>query len=419
VRGRGIGIALAGFKSDQTPLNSDDILLIRHLLNQAALAIENAQLVGQMQTQLEEMQSLKSYSEGIFESSPAGIAVVDEEQRLISVNPAFLQLVALSGPLSTGAELLLGRSLHDVLPLVALPEIGDGPIETSFCDLTGQEHTLQLSLAEFRGGRRSHKGRSRGLRILVVHDVSERVEMERALKENDRLAALGMLAAGVAHEVNTPITGISSYAQMLLSETAESDPRYSILKKVEKQTFRASRIVNNLLLLARDRQKERRPVQIVPLLEESLDLLGDRLQGRRIAIDWTAPAEDTAAIEVLGCDGELQQVFTNLILNAVDAMSGPGAAPSGNRLTLGVEADREAVRVKVLDTGPGIPPERLATIFDPFVSTKIHRGGTGLGLTISHDIVQRHGGTLVVASNSQEGACFSVELPRHWASKTA
>ncbi|HEY0781299.1 MAG TPA: PAS domain-containing protein, partial [Thermoanaerobaculia bacterium] len=130
VRDRGIGIALAGFKSDQTPLNSDDILLIRHLLNQAALAIENAQLLGQLQFQLEEMQSLKSYSEGIFESSPAGIAVVDDEQRLVSVNPAFRELAAIAAPVAE-SEGFQGRPLREALPLAALPElpaIGEGPI---------------------------------------------------------------------------------------------------------------------------------------------------------------------------------------------------------------------------------------------------------------------------------------------------
>ncbi|HEY9420546.1 MAG TPA: histidine kinase dimerization/phospho-acceptor domain-containing protein, partial [Thermoanaerobaculia bacterium] len=304
VRGRSLGLVLTSFRQDHTPLNSEDSELIRHLLNQAALAIENAQLVGQLQVQLEEVQRLQRYTEGIFESSPAGIAVLDGERRLLSVNAAF------AGIAGKSREELIGRGLEGVLPVQPLPAAGEGPVDVSWCDADGRERYLQLSLANFERGWRQ------GLYVLVVHDVSERVAMENALREKDRLAALGMLAAGVAHEVNTPITGISSYAQMLLEDTAQSDPHYDILKKVERQTFRAARIVNNLLEFARRRQNEPKPVELAPLITESLDLLGDRIGKRRIALDWTPPADK---IQVVGCDGELQQVFTNLILNAVDA----------------------------------------------------------------------------------------------------
>ncbi|HEV7516323.1 MAG TPA: ATP-binding protein, partial [Thermoanaerobaculia bacterium] len=296
--------------------------------------------------------------------------------------------------------------LAEVLPVAPLPRPGEAPVEVSFCDAQGRERYLQLSLADFSGA----AGIGENLTVLVVHDVSERVAMEQALKEKDRLAALGMLAAGVAHEVNTPITGISSYAQMLLAETAESDPHYDILKKVERQTFRAARIVNNLLEFAKNRQNERRPVALAPLLTESLDLLGDRLSKRRIELDWQLPAPETPttpAITVLGCDGELQQVFTNLLLNALQAMN-----EKGGKLTVRLEADAASVRVHIADTGPGIPPERLPRVFEPFYSTKLASGGTGLGLAISHDIVRRHGGSLSVESEPGAGARFTVELPR-------
>jgi two-component system NtrC family sensor kinase len=405
VRGRGIGIVLAGFRQDNVPLSSDDTELIRHLLNQAALAIENAQLVGQLHFQLEEVRTLQRYTEGIFESSPAGIAVLDEAGRVLSVNAAF---TAISG----GERMaLIGRELVDLLPL-ALPQPGEGPTEISFCDAAGRERSLQVSLASFAGSADGASGNA--LRVLVVHDVSERVAMENELKEKDRLAALGMLAAGVAHEVNTPITGISSYAQMLLSDTAESDPHYEILKKVERQTFRAARIVNNLLEFARDRQKERKPVALAPILRECVDLLGDRLERRRIAVSWELPAEP---VLVLGCEGELQQVFTNLLVNALDAVSpAPGACcPSLGlgRIAVGLEASASFLRVKIQDNGPGIPMEKLETIFQPFYSTKLNRGGTGLGLSISYDIVHRHGGSLRAVSAPGEGACFHVELPRY------
>ncbi|MFL6264407.1 MAG: ATP-binding protein [Thermoanaerobaculia bacterium] len=393
VRGRGIGLVLAGYKADHSPLNSEDSELIRHLLNQAALAIENAQLMGQLQIRLEEVQQLQRYTEGIFESSPAGIAVLDGDRRLVSVNTAFCRLTD-----SDRAE-LLGRGLEAVLPVDPLPAPGEGPVEVSWCDPSGAERHLQLSLAAFERGRRQ------GLYVLVLHDVSERVAMENALREKDRLAALGMLAAGVAHEVNTPITGISSYAQMLLEETAPSDPHYEILKKVERQTFRASRIVNNLLEFARKRQTEPKPVDLAPLVGESLDLLGDRMSKRRIEILWDPPAEP---LRVMGCDGELQQVLTNLILNAMDAMS-----DTGGRLAVDLEASGSLVTLKVADSGPGISPEKLEMIFQPFYSTKLNRGGTGLGLSISYDIVRRHGGDLRVVSRPGEGACFLVELPRY------
>lgn len=395
VRGRGIGIVLTGYKQDHAPLNSEDSELIRHLLNQAALAIENAQLLGQLQVRLEEVQQLQRYTEGIFESSPAGIAVLDGERRLVSVNAAFARLAG-----RERAE-LIGRGLESTLPVEPLPSPGEGPIEVSWCDGTGAERHLQLSLAAFDRGWRQ------GLYVLVIHDVSERVAMENAMREQDRLAALGMLAAGVAHEVNTPITGISSYAQMLLEDTPSSDPHYEILKKVERQTFRAARIVNNLLEFARKRENEPKPVALGPLVGESLDLLGDRIAKRRIEVCWTPPVE-APPIEVMGCDGELQQVFTNLILNAVDAMS-----ETGGRLTLSLEASGPQVTVRVADSGPGIPPEKLEKIFQPFYSTKLNRGGTGLGLSISYDIVRRHGGDLRVVSRPGEGACFLVELPRY------
>ena len=406
VRGRGVGVVLAGFRKDQTPLNSDDTDLIRHLLNQAALAIENAQLMGQLHHQLEEVRSLQRYSSGIFESSPAGIAVLDESDRLISANVAFIRL-------ANAGESLAGRALSEVLPISPLPEPGRGPMEVSFCDAAGRERHLQVSLSVFEGdvAALTERGKSgQPLRVLVVHDVSERVAMEIALKEQDRLAALGMLAAGVAHEVNTPITGISSYAQMLLSDIPEGHPHHEILKKVERQTFRASRIVNNLLEFARDRQKERRPVSLAPLLTESLDLLGERLEKKCIELRWELPQE---TVVVMGCDGELQQVFTNLIVNAFDAMSGcvPGSL-KGGALTIRLEADEARARVFVKDTGPGIPPEKLEAIFQPFYSTKLNRGGTGLGLSISSEIVRRHGGKLEAVSKPGEGACFIVELPR-------
>lgn len=391
VRGNSVGVVVTGEKHGQVPFSSDDVMLIRQLLNQAALAIDNAQLLEQLQRQLNEVLELKQFNEGIIESSPAGIAVLDENECIVSANLAF---AALAGVERSATR---RRKLSDLLPLDSLPAPDAGLIEVSFPDSRGRDRHLQLSTATFQ-----HTVSER-LRVLVVNDVSERVAMEKALKEKERLAALGVMAAGVAHEVNTPLTGVSSYAQMLLADTQESDPRYELLKKIERQTFRAARIVNNLLDLARERDGDASPVHLANLMGESVDLLAERLAEHAIELRWAPPRDP---ILVAGNEGELHQLFNNLLANAIDAM-----ARGGGVLTLSLDGDGNRAAAKVEDTGPGIPPSHLEQIFQPFFSTKLGSGGTGLGLSISHEIVRRHGGELRVRNKPGKGCCFEVLLP--------
>lgn len=406
VRGQPVGLLVVGFRLGEIPLSSDDLDLVRQLAGSAALAIENARLLDELGERLEEVVELQSFNAGIIESSPAGIAVVDPDDTILTANAAFARLVD-----AAPAE-LRGQLLGEVVPIDPLPEPGTGLTEVSFADPDGTEYYLQLSTSSFQpaGSENPHEA----LRVLLVHDVSERVAMEKALREKDRLAALGILAAGVAHEVNTPITGISSYAQMLLAETAEDDPRYEILKKVEKQTFRAARIVNNLLEFARNRSDELHPVDLVSLVRESLDLLSERRARRDVRLELDLPGQKDGGTDeglvVMGSEGELQQVITNLSLNAIDAMSG------GGTLSIDGRVEGNWAVVTVADTGEGIPAEQLERIFEPFYSTKVGQGGTGLGLSISHDIVRRHGGTVSVESGPERpegGTRFIVRLPLH------
>ncbi|HEX6202984.1 MAG TPA: ATP-binding protein [Thermoanaerobaculia bacterium] len=389
VRGEPVGLAAVGYKGDDLRLSSDDLDLLRQLLDQAALAIENARLVDQLQVRLDEVSRLQRWNEGIIESSPAGIAVVDAGGRVVSANAAF---AALAG---SERQALLGRPLAEALPLGALPEPGEGPRELAYCEPAGRERHLQVSTSSFTGA--DGPGR-----VLVVHDVSERVAMEAAMKEHDRLAALGVMAAGVAHEVNTPLTGISSYAQMLLADTPEDDPRHLLLRKVERQTFRAARIVNNLLDFARSRQGEQGPMDLAAVVGDCLDLLRERLVARGVRVEWNPPADGAV---VVGDAGELQQVVANLVINAHDAM------PDGGTLTVELARDGGRLRLAVADTGVGIPPDLLPHVFEPFVTTKLGHGGTGLGLAISHDIVRHHGGELTVESEPGRGARFTLTLP--------
>jgi two-component system, NtrC family, sensor kinase len=415
VRDERIGVAVMSYKFDDEPLNSEDLDLARGLLNQAALAIENARLLEEVHRRLVDVTRLEERNHGILESSPAGIAVLDASRRVVSANHAFAVIADRPRPE------VVGEPVEELICVGPLPDPGEGLLEVSFCRLSGEERHLQLSLASYR------RGDEPSLLVLVVQDVSERVRMEQELREKERLASLGMLAAGVAHEVNTPLTGISSYAQLLLSEVDESDPRHAILKKMERQTFRAAQIVNNLLEFARNRRDQLVPVAIDAVLDECVQLLAERAEASQVEIGWRRPAEP---LPVIGHEGELHQVFSNLIVNALDAMS-----PSGGRLTLAAEAVDSRIRVTVSDTGPGIPPERLDRIFDPFFSSKPGRrngagasgsgraggaegsqSGAGLGLAISTNIVRRHAGEIRVENHAERGGCsFIVELPRHGA----
>ncbi len=395
VRDARLGAVVLGYKAGEVPLASDDLDLIRGLLDQVALAVENAQLLEQVRAQLAEVTRLEHYTREIFESSPTGIVVLDPEGRIESANTAFARLV--------GEPVRPGQPLAEVLPIDPLPEPSEGLREVSLAVPGGGSRYLQLSVASFEAGPRGPR------RVVVVADVTDRIAMEAALQERERLASLGLLAAGVAHEVNTPLTGISSYAQLLLADTPVGDPRRALLEKVERQTFRASRIVSNLLELSRERPRETQPVDLGRVVADSLDLLAPRIGGANVRLAWRPPG---SPIVVEGNDGELQQVVTNLALNAVEAM-----APAGGDLEVTLEADERWVRLAVHDSGPGIPPVELERIFEPFFSTKTGRGGTGLGLAISYTIVHRHGGELRVVSQPGEGACFIVQLPRQAVSR--
>ncbi len=396
VREQRIGVVLVSYKYDDEPLTGEDFDLARGLLNQAALAIENAQLLEEVHRKLLEVTRLEEENQGILESSPAGIALLDSAKRVVSANHAFAVIAGKARPELTG------KTLQEVIPVAPLPSPGDGLVEVSYCLMSGEERYLQLSLASHRSSRSEE-----ALQVLIVQDVSERQLLERELKEKERLADLGMLAAGVAHEVNTPLTGISSYAQMLLAEIDESDPHFPILKKMERQTFRAAQIVNNLLEFARNRRElELVPVHLDEVLDECARLFADRAAESRVEISWQRPPKPFV---VLGHEGELHQVFTNLVVNAIDAMS-----PTGGRLTLALENGDRRVRARVSDTGPGIPEARLERIFKPFFSSKVSQGGSGLGLAITSNIVRHHGGVIRVENHKDSRGCtFTVDLPRH------
>ena len=240
--------------------------------------------------------------------------------------------------------------------------------------------------------------------ILLLANVTDHARLEEQLQISEKMASIGLLAAGVAHEVNTPLTGISSYTQMLLEHADPADPRTALLEKIERQTFRAAKIVNGLLTLSRPGTPggERQPMDLNGVVTDVFSLLEHQFGMGRIKVRrelWEAP------VTVLGIEHQLQQVFLNLFLNARDAM------PSGGWLTVVTRVDGDRAVAEVADTGQGIPPEQLARIYDPFFTTKSIGRGTGLGLSISYGIVREHDGALRCDSTVGQGTRFTLTMP--------
>ena len=246
-------------------------------------------------------------------------------------------------------------------------------------------------------------------RLIILDDVTDRAELERRLMQADKLSSIGLLAAGVAHEVNTPLAVISTYAQMLAKQISGDAQKAPLLEKIARQTFRASEIVNSLLNFSRTSPTEFVPVDLNKVLRETLTLVEHQFAKSSIQVDLKL---DESITLIKGSPGKLQQVFLNLFLNARDAMESRGC-PVGIRR----HADHRnrpwngAVRVSVRDTGAGIAPENLARIFDPFFTTKGAVKGTGLGLSVSYGIVREHGGDIEVQSQPGKGTQFLLTFP--------
>jgi signal transduction histidine kinase len=239
-------------------------------------------------------------------------------------------------------------------------------------------------------------------RLVIFDDITAREQLEQQLVQADKLSSIGLLAAGVAHEVNTPLAVISTYAQMLARQVSGDEQKARILDKIAKQTFRASEIVNSLLNFSRTSPTEFTEVDLNRVIRDTLSLLEHQFDKGGIRVEL-ALEENLPAIK--GNYGKLQQVFLNLFLNARDAME------DGGVLRVRTSSSNGSALVDVADTGKGIPREALSRIYDPFFTTKAAKKGTGLGLSVTYGIVREHGGTIEVESLPGAGTCFHLDFP--------
>ena len=236
--------------------------------------------------------------------------------------------------------------------------------------------------------------------------VSERAEemkkINAQLFRSEKLASLGKLAAGVAHEINNPLTGILTNSSLLLEDLDENDPRRDDVQVMVNETIRCREIVKRLLDFARQTKPQKRLASIGALIENIVLLVRNQASFRNIAIEKDLDADIP---EVLVDPDQIQQVFVNIILNAAEAMTKGGSL----KIHSSRAPDGRSIIVRIADTGPGISEEVRERIFDPFYTTKEH--GTGLGLSISYGIIEQHGGTISVESTIGKGSTFTIQIP--------
>ena len=390
---------LRGGGASSEPLSSEDMALLSAVAAQAATALENGRLYRQLRTTADELERLRQFSENILESLNDGLAVLDRNGHVIRWNRQMEELYgvrhesAVGQPIEALLEAGVARMIRDAStegsayyripmstrhdpPRRLLVNVGATPLRDSAAEIVGT--------------------------IVIIEDISTRVQLEEQLQISEKMASIGLLAAGVAHEVNTPLTGISSYTQMLLQQAPADDPSTKVLEKIERQTFRAAKIVNGLLNLARPAQVDSGPCDINVVINDVLSLLEHQFRTGSIQVRKELAA---SAPVVQGIEHKLQQVFLNLFLNARDAM------PKGGWLTIVSRQDRDGAIVEVADTGSGIPAEQLSRIYDPFFTTKAIGKGTGLGLSITYGIVHEHGGSITCDSQVGQGTRFIIHLP--------
>lgn len=352
------------------------------------------------------LQSVELQLAGIIQSAMDAIITINDEQRIVQFNAA--------------AETMFGCSAADAMgtPIDGfLPErfranhrqhvknFGETQVTdrrmgalgaVSGLRFNGEEFPIEASISQFK------KGKQRFFTV-ILRDITERKRLENQLRQTERLAELGTLAAGMAHEIGTPMNVILGRAEYLIRKTSDESTKKG-LTTIVSQVERITKIMNQLLSFARQYPIERCPLALSLVVQDIMDVIQERLEKRgiRLEVDMESKCPKVSANR-----DQMGQVLLNLIVNAIQAM------PGGGTLSLSLRCRSEHVHLSVSDTGCGIPAEHVPKLFTPFFSTKEVGEGTGLGLTVVHGIIEEHQGSITVDSEPGQGTTFHIDLPAH------
>ncbi len=347
---------------------------------------------------------------GIIHSAMDGIVTINEKQIVILFNAAAEKMFGCS------AKEAIGQSIEKFIPeryrehhakhvktfgatRVTNRRMGAlGAI--SGLRTNGEEFPIEASISQIKRGK--HR-----LYTVILRDITERKQLEVQLSQTERLAEMGTLAAGMAHEIGTPMNVILGRAEFLMRKTSEDSTKKG-LATIVTQVERITKIMNQLLSFARRRPIDRKPLVLASVVCDILDVVQDRIKRRAITIELDL---DSNCQKVFADRDQMGQVILNLVMNAIQAMV------EGGTLMIGLKGDKKFAHLSITDTGCGIPNEDLSKLFTPFFTTKQVGEGTGLGLTVVHGIIEEHEGRVKVESQIDQGSTFIISLPIYQPSK--
>jgi PAS domain S-box-containing protein len=396
-------------------IGEEEIEVAREIASELAIGVRQADLLDQVQQHAERLeqqvrrrtaalQASQARFQAVFEEAAIGIALVSRRGRIVDANPALQRMLGYERDELKG--MVFSKLAHpdnvrddaDMYEELVKGERSHYQVEGRYRRKDGRSIDADLIVSLVR----PTKGRS-SFAIALMEDVSERKRAQAALVESEKLALTGRLAASLAHEINNPLQSVVGLLSLAEEDLAEGRDAGRYIQIALEEVERAADLIARMRNLSRPSQKsEREPTDINALIERVLTLTKKKCQERHIEVEWAPRAGLLRpALE----SDRMQQVFMNLVLNAIDAM------PGGGRLrvwTARCDAPL-SLEVHIADTGVGIPSSRLPGLFEPFYTTK--ETGVGLGLYVSHNIVQEHGGRIEVESIEGEGTAFTVRLP--------
>lgn len=389
------GVVAIGLKEDGTYLSIEDWELLLNITSSLSLSVENAFLYSELETQLEEINWLKEFNETIIENLNFGIVVLSRLNIILSWNHFMEERFGTPShqAVNRKAYKVLGNTLwKEILPRKSRES---ATFQTRI-QLRGEEKTFDIRISPLQ----DNSGNVTGT-IVIFEDVTEKVLMTKQLITTEKMASLGMLSAGIAHEINTPLTGISSYCQLIL-DNPDDPENLEFFTRIQEQVLRANKIIRTLLDFSRQKGEAPQEVDLETIIRESLSLMEHKLKRKKVSVE----SDLRLTRRFTGFVTRLQQLFINLLINAADAID-----HDHGRIQLKGTDDEEKITISVSDNGKGIQKTDIQHIFDPFFTTKGPGEGTGLGLSIAFNIVREHYGEINVLSNEGEGTTFTIEFP--------